>query len=281
MEPNEPILLPPFSQEDALKRDVSEELFALYRDRVLPTASSDEEVIDRIKQAYTVAEIPDPAKDNEWKKHLFDKKKQKLYTNPRYRIYKIIRDERSEDLYRGRPDPVGSYLFFVYNTENDEITDELGLFPFLLHYYKGIKRFGGREFLRNHLMIIWQVNIQKASLQYYFIKARLPFMTAAELFIPDKGIRVSVTRKAAEKLQTYISSKTEEVIADFSDRPSAKYEFRFTDGENTLLFSGDEEGLFCTDHVFLKPAPGSFRWPTFFRRLRKEIPEIEVPEKPE
>ena len=61
MEPNEPVLLPAFSEKDALNRDVSEELFALYRDRILQDAASDEEVIDRIKQAYTVAEIPDPS----------------------------------------------------------------------------------------------------------------------------------------------------------------------------------------------------------------------------
>ena len=54
MEHNEPLLLPPFSEEEALKRDVFQDLFALYESRILPPAKSDKEVIERIGEAFTI-----------------------------------------------------------------------------------------------------------------------------------------------------------------------------------------------------------------------------------
>ena len=65
MEPNEPILLPPFSEEEGLKRDISQDLFALYENRILPPVKSDEEIIERIGEAFTIKKVDDPTADEE------------------------------------------------------------------------------------------------------------------------------------------------------------------------------------------------------------------------
>ena len=70
----------------------------MYESRILPPAKSDEEVIERIGEAFTIKKVDDPTADQEWAIRLSEEKRVR-YATSRFQIYKIVRDEKSALLY--------------------------------------------------------------------------------------------------------------------------------------------------------------------------------------
>ena len=146
-----------FSEEEALKRDVFQDLFALYESRILPPAKSDEEVIERIGEAFTIKKVDDPTADEEWAIRLSEEKRVR-YATPRFQIYKIIRDEKSALLYDNSLIKNGSYYSIIYDTQEKRFIDEVNDFIFLFKYYRGIEIGRNQYFFRNYLNNLRKVN---------------------------------------------------------------------------------------------------------------------------
>ena len=179
-------LLPPFSEEEGLKRDISQDLFALYENRILPPVKSDEEIIERIEEAFTIKKVDDPTADEEWAIRLSEEKRVR-YAAPRFQIYKIIRDEKSALLYDNSLIKNGSYYSIIYDTQEKRFIDEGNDFIFLFKYYRGIEIGRNKYFFRNYLNNLRKVNEDKASRQCAWMWWRLNEMKKLTIECPEQG----------------------------------------------------------------------------------------------
>ncbi len=196
MEPNEPLLLPPFSEEEALKRDVFQDLFALYESRILPPAKSDEEVIERIGEAFTIKKVDDPTADQEWAIRLSEEKRVR-YATPRFQIYKIVRDEKSALFYDNAFVKDGNFLSIIYDTQDKRFIDEDSNFIFLLRYYPGLDPSRKTVYTRAYVRNLWMLNQQKAILQQIQKEERMARRHKPETEFPEEVRQTSALPEAA------------------------------------------------------------------------------------